>query len=73
MKYQHITLEQEDGIAQVTMCRSQRRNSLAEEHLLDQSGRGILLIRSFMDEFEARQLEPNGTEFKMVKYLSQTE
>ena len=35
MKYQHIALEQEDGIAQVTMCRSQRRNSLAEEHLLE--------------------------------------
>jgi serine/threonine-protein kinase RsbW len=45
---------------------------LAQEHLLDQSGRGILLIRSFMDEFEVRQLEPRGTEFKLVKYLHQT-
>jgi serine/threonine-protein kinase RsbW len=46
---------------------------LADEHLLDQSGRGILLIRSFMDEFEARPLQPSGTEFRMVKYLGQTE
>lgn len=44
---------------------------LAQENLLNQSGRGILLIRSFMDEFEVRPLEPNGTEFKLVKYLNQ--
>ena len=45
---------------------------LTKDHLLNQSGRGILLIRSFMDEFETRRLEPNGTEFKLVKYLNQT-
>jgi enoyl-CoA hydratase/carnithine racemase len=33
MEYQHITLEETDGIATVTMCRSQRRNSLSEDHL----------------------------------------
>ena len=33
MKYQHITLEDVDGIATVTMCRAQRRNSLSEDHL----------------------------------------
>lgn len=42
---------------------------LADEHLLEQSGRGILLIRSFMDEFQATRLEPGGTEFRLVKYL----
>lgn len=46
---------------------------LAEENLLNQSGRGILLIRSFMDEFEVRPVEPNGTEFKLVKYLNQNQ
>lgn len=35
MKYQHITLEDVDGIATVTMCRAQRRNSLSEDHLRD--------------------------------------
>ncbi|MCW5978652.1 MAG: ATP-binding protein [Bryobacteraceae bacterium] len=42
---------------------------LATENLLNQSGRGIFLIKAFMDEFEVRKLEPIGTEFKLVKYL----
>jgi len=42
---------------------------LAEENLLHQSGRGILLIRAFVDEFEMRRLAPAGTEVKLVKYL----
>ena len=33
MKFQHITLEEADGLATVTMCRAQRRNSLSEDHL----------------------------------------
>ena len=33
MKYQHITLEEEDGLATLTMSRAQRRNSLSEDHL----------------------------------------
>lgn len=44
---------------------------LARENLLSQSGRGILLIKAFMDEFEIRRREPTGTEFKLVKYLNQ--
>ncbi len=44
---------------------------LAEENLLNQSGRRILLIRSFMDEFEVLPVEPTGTEFRLVKYLDQ--
>lgn len=43
---------------------------LAEENLLQQSGRGILLIRAFVDEFQMRPLTPVGTEVKLVKYLS---
>lgn len=44
---------------------------LAEENLLRQSGRGLLLIQAFVDEFQMRRLEPNGTEVRMVKYLAQ--
>ncbi len=44
---------------------------LAEENLLRSSGRGIFLIRSFMDEVHFRQLEP-GTELTLIKYLSHT-
>jgi serine/threonine-protein kinase RsbW len=44
---------------------------LAEENLLHQSGRGILLIRAFVDEFLMRRLTPVGTEVRLVKYLTQ--
>jgi serine/threonine-protein kinase RsbW len=43
---------------------------LAEENLLRQSGRGLLLIQAFMDELDVRRAEPKGTEVKMVKYLA---
>jgi len=43
---------------------------LAEENLLHQSGRGILLIRAFVDEHCVRRLSPTGTEVKLVKYLT---
>lgn len=43
---------------------------LAQENLLRQSGRGILLIRAFVDRFHVRRVEPNGTEVTLVKYLS---
>ena len=41
---------------------------LATENLMRSSGRGIFLIRAFMDEFQARRLDP-GMEVTMVKYL----
>ena len=43
---------------------------LAEENLLRQSGRGLLLIRAFMDDTQIQQLNPKGTEVKMMKYLA---
>ena len=43
---------------------------LAEENLLRHSGRGLLLIQAFMDEFQIRLRNPKGTEVKMVKYLA---
>ena len=39
------------------------------ENLLRGSGRGIFLIRAFMDEVRFRQLHP-GTELTMVKHLA---
>jgi serine/threonine-protein kinase RsbW len=42
---------------------------LAPENIMRTSGRGIFLIRSFMDEFEMRHLDPGGTEVTLVKYL----
>ncbi|PYP87682.1 MAG: ATP-binding protein [Candidatus Angelobacter sp. Gp1-AA117] len=40
---------------------------LAPENLMKQSGRGIFLIRSFMDEVTIRNLHP-GTEITLVKH-----
>ncbi|MEO8050798.1 MAG: ATP-binding protein [Acidobacteriota bacterium] len=41
---------------------------LAGENLLRGSGRGVMLMQSFMDEFQISKREPQGTEVKMVKY-----
>jgi serine/threonine-protein kinase RsbW len=41
-------------------------NPLAPENLLKQSGRGIFLMRSFMDEVRIRTLDP-GTEVTLIK------
>jgi len=41
---------------------------LANDNLLRGSGRGVMLIQAFMDEFQISQREPQGTEAKMVKY-----
>lgn len=48
---------------------SQVPDPLADENLLRHSGRGILLMQAFMDEFEMRPAQPKGTEVRMVKYL----
>jgi serine/threonine-protein kinase RsbW len=45
---------------------------LAPENLLRGTGRGIFLIRSFMDEVHFRQLHP-GTELTLVKHLAPAE
>jgi serine/threonine-protein kinase RsbW len=41
---------------------------VAAEHLLEQSGRGIFLMRAFVDELDIRRLAPSGTQVKLVKY-----
>jgi serine/threonine-protein kinase RsbW len=42
---------------------------LAPENLMRTSGRGIFLIRSFMDDFQMRHLDSGGTEVTLVKNL----
>jgi anti-sigma regulatory factor (Ser/Thr protein kinase) len=34
-----------------------------------QSGRGLLLMEAFVDEFQMKRVPPLGTQVKMVKYL----
>ncbi len=41
---------------------------LAGENLLRGSGRGVMLMQAFMDEFQISKRSPQGTEVKMVKY-----
>jgi len=45
-------------------------NPLEPENLLKQSGRGIFLIRAFMDEVNFRELHP-GTEVTLIKHITQ--
>ena len=42
---------------------------VAPENIMRTSGRGIFLIRSFMDEFQIRPADPSGTEVTLVKYV----
>ena len=44
------------------------RDPVAAENLLEQSGRGLFLIRAFVDQLQFRRLIPQGTEVKLVKY-----
>lgn len=43
---------------------------LAEENLLKTSGRGIFLMRTFMDEFDVRRSTHGGAELVMAKKLA---
>ena len=42
-------------------------NPLDPENLLKSSGRGIFLIRSFMDDVQLRRAPEGGMEIRMVK------
>lgn len=73
----HLTVSQSKDHVTVTISDegegfdlSALPDPLAEENLLRQSGRGLLLIQAFMDEFQVRRIEPSGTEVRMVKYLA---
>jgi serine/threonine-protein kinase RsbW len=43
---------------------------LQTENLMRDSGRGLLLMQAFMDEFQVRPCQPRGTEVKLVKYAA---
>ena len=45
---------------------------LAPENLFDESGRGLLLIRTFMDEFDLHPRPGGGTEVRLVKHLAKS-
>ncbi|HEX5430740.1 MAG TPA: ATP-binding protein [Bryobacteraceae bacterium] len=49
---------------------SQLPDPLADENLLRHSGRGLLLMQAFMDEFRIRPREPRGTEVILIKYAA---
>lgn len=51
---------------------SQVPDPLAEENLLRTSGRGIFLIKAFMDEFSVQRGPNGGAEIVMAKKLPQT-
>jgi serine/threonine-protein kinase RsbW len=44
---------------------------LKDENLLNSSGRGIFLIRTFMDEYRVESQAGKGTEVILIKKLSQ--
>jgi serine/threonine-protein kinase RsbW len=44
---------------------------LAQENLFAENGRGIYILRSFMDEVDFAFLAGEGTECRLVKYLPQ--
>jgi serine/threonine-protein kinase RsbW len=46
---------------------------LAPENMLKSSGRGIFLMRNFMDDVSLRRVPDGGMEVRMVKRLVQTE
>lgn len=46
---------------------------LAAENILRQSGRGLLLIRAFMDDFDLHPRPGGGTEVRIVKTLPKSE
>ena len=75
----HLSLEQNGREMIVTIADEGKGlepeeipDPLAPENLMKQSGRGIFLIRAFMDEVRFRKLEP-GTEITLIKRVPGTE
>jgi len=73
----HLTVSRSPGTLEVRIGdegeffdRSKLPDPLADENLLRHSGRGLLLMQAFMDEFQVRPREPNGTEVKLVKHTA---
>lgn len=51
--------------------RSSIPDPLADENLLRHSGRGMLLVQAFMDEFVIEPRSPKGTQVTLVKRRAQ--
>jgi len=45
------------------------KNPLAAENMLSTSGRGVFLIRQFMDEVSIRRVPQGGMEVRMTKHI----
>jgi serine/threonine-protein kinase RsbW len=74
----HLTLEATPGTLVVLIGdegdgfnETEVPDPLAQENLLKQSGRGLLLMRAFMDECEHAPRVPQGTLVRMVKRVSE--
>jgi serine/threonine-protein kinase RsbW len=59
--------DQGDGFDPETVA-----NPLDPENLLKSSGRGIFLIRNFMDDVQLERAKEGGMEIRMVKRVQQT-
>jgi serine/threonine-protein kinase RsbW len=73
----HLTVERTADRLQISIAdegdhfdMSKVPDPLSNENLMRDSGRGLLLMQAFMDEFQVRPLQPRGTEVKLVKYLA---
>jgi serine/threonine-protein kinase RsbW len=69
----HVVFEQHGKTLTITIAdegkgleESDLPDPLAPDNLLKQSGRGIFLMRSFMDEVKIKNLHP-GTEVRLIK------
>lgn len=70
----HLTMSEEPGRLKIEILDEgegfdpQRvANPLEPQNLLKQSGRGMLLIRAFVDEFSIAKAEPRGTRVTLIK------
>jgi serine/threonine-protein kinase RsbW len=49
------------------------KDPLTPENMLNTSGRGVFLIRQFMDEVQIRRAPEGGMEVRMIKHLRRAE
>lgn len=75
-----LEVAREDNILEVRISdegegfeTANQSDPLAEENLLNQSGRGLTLIRAFVDEFSVRPAEGGGTLAVLRKALPRRE
>ncbi len=76
----HLAVETSSDSVKVTIADegegfdlSDLPDPLAEENILRHSGRGIFLIRAFMDDFTMRKIAPHGTEVTLIKQRGRNE